>query len=293
MSGEARGLPLAVLFISLGGAAPARAADLDPAAADGPALEVVGACPAAADVRRLLGEVVETRAVKGLPVSIQDRGARYRVTVCGEGTTFEDPGRDCAARARQAAVLVARDLSPHPPVLGPPTWTIEKGFVFDVTSGTEGAVWAPGAEIRGAYGSGLLSLVGAAGARGPVTLSFEHGFKAELLRFPLDAGGRLTMHRWRLRPWVMLGPSLTLTGFLGENLVQTDRTWRFDPGALVMIGATLPVRGRIGVAAALAFRWQPRPYELQVVPAGTVGQTPTWWLGLSLNYTVDSRPSRP
>jgi hypothetical protein len=215
------------------------------------------------------------------------------VAIGTEATTLDDPARDCGARARQAAAMVAGGLAPHAPVLGPPAWTIEKGLVFDVAPRAGGAVWSPGAELRGAYGSGRWSLVGAAGARGPVTLVFEHGWQAELLRFPLDAGARLTIYRWRVRPWFVVGPSLTVTGILGENLVDVDRQWRVDLGALAMVGATLRVWRRVGVAAAIALRLQPRPYQLQVTPAGTVGETPVLWLGLSLNYTLDGEASSP
>jgi hypothetical protein len=75
--------------------------------------------------------------------------------------------------------------------------------------------------------------------------------------------------------------------------VQTDRVWRLDLGALAMVGATLRVTGRLGVAAAIAVRWQPRHYQLQVEPVGRVGETPGWWIGLSLNYTLDGKPSTP
>jgi hypothetical protein len=244
-------------------------------------------------VRRLVDELVLHAEARSAAVSVEDRGRHYRVAVGEEVTTLDDPARDCPARTREAAVFVASALREHPEVFGPPRWTIEKGFVFDVASQAGQAIWAPGAEIRDAYGRGQWSLVGAAGARGPVTLSFGGGSKAELLRFPFDAGARLTAYRWRLRPWVVVGASLTLTGILGENLVETDRQWRVDPGAVALAGATLPVRGRIGVAAAINVRWQPRPYHLHVTPVGTVGDTPTWWLGISLNYTLDAKPSSP
>jgi hypothetical protein len=84
-----------------------------------------------------------------------------------------------------------------------------------------------------------------------------------------------------------------VTGILGQNLVETDRVWRIDPGLLLLAGATLPVWKRIGGAAALNVRWQPRPYQLDVTPAGRVGETPVWWLGLSLNYTLDGEASSP
>jgi hypothetical protein len=258
-----------------------------------PSVEVVGACPEGAAVRRLLTELVTSDEAGAGTTSIQDQGSRYRIVVGAEATTLYDPARDCGARARQAAVVVASRLRWHPQVFGPPGWTVEKGVVFDVASGAGGPVWAPGAEIRGAYGTGRWSLVGAAGARAPVTLLFDDLWKAELLRFPLDAGPRLTVRWWRLRAWAVVGASLTLTGILGEELLEADREWRLDPGALAMLGATLPVYKRIGVAAAISARWQPRPYQLRVTPVGEVGETPRWWFGLSLNYTFDGKPTSP
>jgi hypothetical protein len=224
-----------------------RAADGEQGAPDGITLNVVGACPDAAEVRRLLAGLVSAEAARAAPVSVEDRGSRFRIAVREESTMLDDPARDCHERARQAAVVAASELQPRAIVLGPPVWTIEKGLVFDVAPTSAGAVWSPGAEFRGAYGSGAWSLVGAAGARGPATLSLANGWKAELLRFPLDAGARLTSYRWRLRPWVVLGASATVTGIIGQEVVQTEREWRLDLGALVMAA---PPSGSPGVSAS-------------------------------------------
>jgi hypothetical protein len=256
-------------------------------------LDIIGACPDVESIRRLLGELVSADEARGASISIWDQGPHYRIAVRERVTTLDDPARDCAARTRQAVAIVADDLRSHPQVFGPPRWTIEKGAVFDVAPGKAGTPWAPGAEFRGALGSGRWSLVGAAGARGPATLTFEDGFKAELLRFPLDAGARITWYLGRFRPWLVVGGSLTPTALLGQDLVETDRQWRLDLGVLAMAGATLRLLGRIGVAAAINVRWQPRPYQLQVVPHGTVGETPALWLGLSLSYTIDGKASTP
>jgi hypothetical protein len=266
----------------------------DAAAGDGTELDlqVVGACPDAVEVRRLLGELLSAEQRRGTIVQIQDQGPHYRIFVRQTATTLDDPGRDCAARARQAAAVAASELLSDPTVFGPPVWTIEKGAVFDFAFGQEGTPWAPGAEFRGALGSGRWSLVGAAGARGPATLN-EGGWKAELLRFPLDAGARLTLYYGRFRPWFVFGGSLTPTAIMGQDLVETDRQWRLDLGALAMVGATLRLWKRIGVAAAINVRWQPRPYNLDVTPHGKVGETPPLWLGLSLNYTIDGKASSP
>ena len=283
-----------VALIALTAAAEATsAAPVEASTEGGVVMKVVGACPDADAVRRALAAVLSGDDASGVSVVIQDQGPHYRIVVRDTATTLDDPGRACSSRARQAAVVVAADLRSHPIVLGPPVWTIEKGVVFDVAPGAPGSVWAPGAEIRGVLGSGRWSLMGAAGARGPATLSFEGGWKAELLRFPLDLGARLTVYWGRLRPWLVLGGSATPTAILGQDLIETDRQWRLDLGALAMAGATLRLFGRIGVAAAINLRWQPRPYQLQVVPQGTVGETPAWWLGLSLNYTLDGKASSP
>ena len=281
---------VAAILATTGGPGSALASGPD---ADALAIEVVGACPDAGAVRRLLAPLVSAEEARNAPVSIQDRGPHYRIAVRKAATMLDDPARDCAARARHAAVFAADELHAPKLVQGPPVWTVEKGVVFDAAFPPGGAVWAPGAEIRGALGSKPWSVVGAAGARGPVTLSLDHGWKAEVWRFPLDAGARLTSYRWRLRPWFVVGGTATLTGIMGQDLLHTDREWRFDLGALVMVGATLPMFGPVGGAAALSVRWYPRPYELRVVPDGAVGETPTWWFSLSLNYTLDGKRSVP
>jgi hypothetical protein len=289
MPREARLLVAIAALLASSSAADAPAAS----AADGPTLDFVGACPDEAAVRRLLADLLSPDEARDASVTVQDRGDRFRVAVGSAATMLEDPARDCAARARQAAVVAATTLQAQRIALGPPTWTVEKGLVIDVSGVANDPLWAIGAEIRGAYGHRRWSMVGAAGARGPVTLNFEDGWKTELIRFPVDVGARLTSYHGRWRPWLVLGGSATLNAFIGQDLVETQREWRLEPGGLVMGGLTLVARGRLGVAAALAVRWQPLPYRLHVTPIGQIGETPKWWFGLSLNYTIDGKPSTP
>jgi len=289
-------LALATVLTATAVPAAARAQGEAPAMAvpaPGLVLELSGACPDGDAVRALLATLLSPEQTRGAPIAIRDNGPSYRVAVRDKAITLDDPARDCAARARHASAYVADELRAHPIVNGPPLWTLEKGLVYEIAPGASGDSSSWGAEFRGAYGPGAWSLVGCAGARGPVTLTFPSGFKAELLRFPLDVGARFTVHRWKLRPWFDLGPSLTVNGILGEDLVNTDREWRVGLGGLAMAGATLPVWKLIGVAAAIAVRWEPRAYRLDVDPEGRVGETPKWWLGLSLNYTIDGKPSSP
>ena len=272
-------------------------ASLIPAAAAGqaaePNVEAVGACPDAGAVRGLLAPLVSTSEAGAATVIVQDRGPHFRVVVGATAMMLDDPARDCVARARTAAAVAANALQVNRVVLGPPTWTVEKGLVVDAAFDHGNPLWSSGAESRGAFGCMSWSVVGAAGARTPVTLTLNDGFKADMIRFPLDGGVRLTSYRWRLRPWLVLGASATVTGVLAQDVVDSQREWRVGLGALAMGGATLRITGRLGLAAALAVRWEPRPYRLQVTPVGTVGDTPEWWFGLSGNYTLDGKASTP
>jgi len=286
-------VPIAAALNAVGAPA-ARAAGADAAAAEALTLNVVGSCPDSEAVRQLLAGLVSAEEARSGVVVIQDRGPHYRISVREAAVMLDDPARDCAARARHAAVFASNELHAPKVVYGPPVWTVEKGAVIDVAPFASGDLpWSIGAEIRGAYGSKAWSLMGAAGARGPATLTLENGWRAEVLRFPLDLAGRLTSYRWRLRTWVAIGGTLDLNGILGQDLVQTDRVWRVDLGALAQFGATLPIGDRLGLATAIAIRWLPRHYDLQVSPVGKVGETPAWWFGISGNYTLDGKRSTP
>jgi hypothetical protein len=275
------------------GAPVARAADAGVSSAEALKMEVTGNCPDAEAVRRLLAGLVSAEEARAAPVVIQDRGDRYRISVRKTAMMLDDPERNCAERARHAAVVASNELHAPKIVHGPPIWTVEKGVVFDAAPFDAGGASSWGAEFRGAYGSKPWSLMGSAGARGPVTLTLENGWRAELLRFPLDLAARLTSYRWRLRMWVAVGGTMVPTGVIGQELVNTDREWRLDVGALGMAGATLPIGDRLGLATAIAIRWLPRRYDLQVDPAGRVGETPAWWISISGSYVLDGKPSVP
>ena len=87
-----------------------RAAPAEAPTEGGVAMEVVGACPDADAVRRALAGILPSDEAGGVPVAIQDQGPRYRIVVRKTATTLDDPGRACAERAREAAVVVAADL---------------------------------------------------------------------------------------------------------------------------------------------------------------------------------------
>src|SRR4051812_27121737 len=76
----------------------------------GVTLNVEGSCPDAAEVARVLGGLLGPEEGQGATVTIRDRGSNYRLTVRKEAATLDDSARDCAARARQAAIIVAGEV---------------------------------------------------------------------------------------------------------------------------------------------------------------------------------------
>jgi hypothetical protein len=80
-----------------------------------PIVVVFGSCPDGAPVRPLLSELVSADEVQSpSTISVQDLGPHYRIIVGTTTTTLDDPARDCAARARQATIVIASDLRAHP-----------------------------------------------------------------------------------------------------------------------------------------------------------------------------------
>jgi len=93
---------VALLIPSAAGAAAAAAAQ-----AGEPKVEAVGACPEAGAVRGLLAPLVSATEADDATVIVQDRGPRFRIAVGATATMLDDPARDCAVRAQEAAIFAA------------------------------------------------------------------------------------------------------------------------------------------------------------------------------------------
>ena len=94
------GAVLAIAAAVLAAAADTKAARADGEAPPGGglALDVVGACPDAGEVRRLLTGLVSPVEAPAAPISVQDRGPNFRIAVGESAVMLADPARDCAAR---------------------------------------------------------------------------------------------------------------------------------------------------------------------------------------------------
>ena len=101
---------------------------------------------------------------------------------------------------------------------------MEKGVVFEVAPTPAGRGVGARRRVSGRVrqpGDGRCS---ARPARaGPATLMLDHGWEAELLRFPLDVGARITSSAGgAFGRGSTVAASLTITGIMGSELVQTE-----------------------------------------------------------------------
>jgi hypothetical protein len=257
---------------------------------------------------------------------VSDLGDTYRVSVTAKGQgqgisrlrVYRDLAHDCDHRARFAAVFIVLTLmppdvlldalpAPPPPppppplppppppptvVLTPPPVTarrvrLELSFQADFAprSGSPLAV-ALGGELRVAPGPGRLGPVGAVGlAAGSIDFG---SVSASEIRLPFDLGLRLPLVT---RTAIDLVADVGVAGAVfrdsGKNTPDPQSGTRLDLGAragLVMHAGRLSDR-LLGIAGihVVAF---PRPYDVTLMPQGTVGQTPAFWVGATLGLAV-------
>jgi hypothetical protein len=257
-------------------------------------------------------------------IEVSDLGETYRVGVSAKGIdrlrVYRDGARDCEHRARFAAVFIVLTLMPpdvlleampppppppepppplpepvapppKPPVAPPPPrpkrLRLEISGLADLAP-RSGAPWASvfGGELRAAPGPNRLGLVLAVGASyGAIDFDALH---ATQLRFPFDLGLRLPIGG---RSAVDLVADVSLAGAVfhdgATNTPDPQAGTRLDLG--VRAGLVLH-QGRqsgrllktIGVHAEVF----PRPYDITLLPEGTIGHTPVFWFGGTLGLTV-------
>jgi len=241
-----------------------------------------------------------------------DLGDAFEVTVGGQVQRYADAARDCAERARVAAVFVALAMNPpslEPPRAAPPvplqpqpqpppppqrerSW-LSVGVaarIDDAVGGgsdaTSGAT--AGGEIDVGFGRGSVGIEVAAG----VVTSTQNtiaSVQVSQQRFPCSVSAffrrRAGAH---LEVGAELGAALTPFTLHGQGLDTTLPVTRFDAGA--RLGLELRV-ARAGLApfATLHVEYFPRTYQIAVAPLGNIGTTAPLQIGLSVGVAFEAR----
>jgi hypothetical protein len=290
-----------------------------------PRVAAVGDCPGGEAVAQIIDTLIPRRAIpasrRGVEVSVVDQGDGYKVQMVVEGVTharlYRDAGRDCAQRARVAAVFVVLTLMPPelliesppaptpPPSLPPPpvvvaprkavvpspAWrsSLALAGVLDVAPAVLDAppVVSPGAELRLAVQKGRLAGELGVGVEPRAGFSLG-GVDVQQRRLPVDVS---LAFRQPLRGALELGAAAGVAGALfaveGLNTPVRGEGTRIDLGARVAFELRLSSASR-RIAAFVGGHaiYFPRSYELATTPAGVVGHTPSLWIGGRLGASV-------
>ena len=290
------------------------------------AITVNGTCPNAEAIWAAVASIVPAndldRFAAAAKVEVSDLGDTYRVSVNAKGIdrlrVYRDLGHDCDHRARFAAVFVVLTLMPPdvlldavpappppppPPVDGelirkarppapapPPRTRIEVSGLVDVAPPLFSAprAFAFGGQVRVAVRAKRLALTAAVGFE-TIAPSLQIGtLTVSEYRLPFDVGLRLPL-------LTRSSGALIADLGVGAALFRARGTDTADPQA----GTRLDLGARAGVAVQLGgarARWQeiagihvdafPKPYQVTLIPQGTIGRTPALWIGATLGLAV-------
>jgi len=301
---------LAAALVPPAGAAPAP----ERAPRGGLVVETAGQCPAREAVIAALRPVFGDEALRATPgVSrVSDLGDRFEVVARGQSRQYADAGRDCAERARVAAVFIT--LAVKPPMFavraeaGPPP---APGLVAsrEPAGAAAAAIWArfgagarvdggsgggptavtSGVELHGAIGRGSLGVVASAGILAPIESRLS-SVVIRQQRFPCAVGvvGRRAL--WQLEGALSAGLALVPFTLRAEGLASPRPATRLDAGARLALELRVRRASWLSPFAELHAEYFPRSYAVDVDPLGNVGATGRFWFGAALGLSFDVRP---
>lgn len=305
--------PISVLVLVLTFVSPARAPAAAPVSAG---VNIVGnddACPSplavALALQRLLTHTTVTPtlvdtpapAERGRTVHIIDLGRRHIVMIEGHRREFVDDLKQCAERAKVAAVFIA--LVVEPPVVAAPSSPpspvvtrreprvdLEVGGLFDIglSADAEGSLLSGGAVLRLFAGTAHVGAVLSIAGLSPTTLEFT-AVSAKLTRVPMALAlrGAFDVKRIRLAGDLGLSGTVVIAEGLAADAHETPTGFELGVYAAAMI--ELWMHRRVAPFLALQAVVAPVPYRLALHDQGVIGHTPYVWIGLSLGVAVKIR----
>jgi hypothetical protein len=289
-------------------------------------IATAGSCPSPEDITEELRQLMPDATLDISPdvvdsdVIVSDRGAGFTVKVRGQRRRFRDTKRDCLERARHVAVFAVLIIDPlrvpsntvndaeeepepaekpvivpiEPPLLRPVP-VAEHGAAFDLSLGpiaqvaikqnASSAAQAGGLGLRLRYGQSVGITLGLAGML-PSSLHYELA-DARATWLPMDLGLSLSRRTssWEVGMDVGVGGALLLLE--GQAALTTpQRATRLEVGGRLGAQVRYWASEHAGICGGMFGSWFPKPYSLQILGAGTVGETPTAWIGGSLGAVI-------
>jgi hypothetical protein len=241
-------------------------------------------------------------------VEIVDLGVPYRILAAGQVREYRDDSRDCAYRARIAAVFVALAIDPAqlamPPAPAPqaaarptpqtaplpvdalpsPRARLDLGATIVGGLGPEDRVGQVGAELRWSAGRRRLGPEAGVTVLLPVDNTVG-GVRLRQWRLPIDAGLRARIAGPRFERYGELGVSAALLSERALDLATSRSQTGLELGLRLAVGVHAS-HTRFGPFAALSGELVPAPPAVFALPQGTVGHTPIFWIGATAGASL-------
>ncbi len=242
----------------------------------------------------------------GPVVQIVDLGVPYRVIAAGRVREYRDATRDCAYRARIAAVFVALAIDPAEisteqpapppsPPAPPPAAAVPRAVArFDL--GAEGQLGVgsgnrtadAGGSLRLAIGRRRFAFVAGTVALAPVA-TYLGGVRLRQWRLPVDVGVRAQLAGKRLEPYGELSLDAAFLSERAPDLASPKSGTSVELGVRACVGARLATHGHFAPFAALGAELLPNPPAVFALPQGVVGHTPLLWIGATVGASLGFR----
>jgi hypothetical protein len=286
-----------------------------PGAVDTPMIGGPSTCPQPEAVWAELGTLLprdrlndRLRAVAGTSgpvVQLIDLGVPYRVIAAGRVREYRDETRDCAYRARIAAVFIALAIDPaeismeqptpppSPPAPAPPVDQrpragahLDLGVGGELGEASGNVATHAGAALRLAVGRGRFALMVGAMALAPVDVTLG-GVRLRQWHLPVDVGVRAQLDGKWLEPYGELGLGAAWLSERSLDLASPRGGTSVELGVRAGLGARLATRGRFAPFVALDADLVPSPPAVFALPQGVLGHTPLLWLGATVGASLE------
>ena len=247
-------------------------------------------------------------------IQIEDLGAMFRISVLNKVREYREEARECAYRAKVAALFAALIIDPAalisaglcerppcspppepapparvetqapPPALPPrpfvlrPLVRIELSPTFVTGLGEPDLAAHWGGAVRVAVGhSPVVAVVGAA-ALWPADTNVG-GVRLRQWRLPVDFGIRATLPSSWIDLYGELGVALALLSERALDLATAKTQTGIELGGRVSLGARLARQAGLTPFISLQADFLPDPPRVFALPEGVAGRTPYVWMG--------------
>jgi hypothetical protein len=294
-AGAAASLPSRSDTASVESSAGAPASPLESGASVCPRAEAVWSELQTVVARDHTGQDTRPGAPGAPALEIVDLGGTFRVVANGRAREYRDEARDCARRARVAAVFVAVALgpplaapaepaqpaasvtaaAPEPPARAT---RVELGAAMETGVASADRATLAGAALRVSVGRGALMFTAGAAVLAPSETSVGT-VTVRQLHVPVDVGLRAAARAGRFGFTADLGLAAGVLRVRAVDLATPLSTTIVEWGARGGVALRYQASARLAPFVAADARLVVGPAALYALPHGVIGHAPPLWIG--------------